>query len=152
MTKAIRSPERFCEDATIPCILIKASFDIDDKANRFVRMDFETPVREAYKHLPEGMQQVYDTMGNAGAINTKFAVEFPNRLVELSFDPKKNPAKTIDSTIINRVEFRRQDTEHEMKLRFSITESAVLIGHWVVDHFGDPMFFHAIHAQMSIGE
>lgn len=150
--KTTKSPERFLEEAVIPCLLVKAKFDIDADGHRTVRMDFESPMREAYKFIPENMQQVYDSMGNSGAVKTDFGVEFDNRMIELFFDQKKKPTRTIDSTKITKVQFRRADTEHEMKLRFSVTESANGIGHWVVDHFGDPMFIKAIHAQLELGQ
>lgn len=148
--KSLRSAERFLEETCVPCILIRAKFDLDSEGHRVVRIDFETPVREAYKFIPENIQTVYDSMGNAGAVNTKFGIEFSNRMIELSFDPKKRPVRIIDATSITKIELRRKDTEHEMKLRFSVTEAANSIGHWVVDHFGDPMHVRAIHAQLSM--
>ena len=148
--KATKSPEKFLEDSVVPCILVKAKFDLDADGHRFVRMDFETPMREAYKFIPENMQQVYDSMGNAGAIKSDFGVEFNSRMVELFFDAKKAPTRVIDSTKVTKVQFRRKDTEHEMKLGFSVSESAVALGHWVVDHFGDPMHIQITHTQMEL--
>jgi hypothetical protein len=148
--KTTKSPEKFLEDSVVPCVLVKAKFDLDAEGHRFVRMDFETPMREAYKFIPENMQQVYDSMGNAGAIKSDFGVEFNNRMVELFFKVTKGAERVIDSTKITKVQFRRKDTESEMKLGFSVTESAANLGHWVVDHFGDPMFIKCIHAQLEL--
>lgn len=151
MTKAIRSAERFLEGPAAGCILVKAKFDLDANGERWVRIDFEAPVRDCYKELPESMQLAFDSISNAGAIKTEFEPVFEKRMIELYFEPKKKPSRVIDCATISKVQFRRKDTEHEMKLRFSVTESAPAIGHWVVDHFGDPMFVRTISTQLTLG-
>jgi hypothetical protein len=148
--KATRSPEKFLEEIAVGCVLIKAKFDLDVDGQRWVRLDFESPVRDCYKHLPENMQLAFDSISNAGAIKTEFEPVFEKRMIEIYFDAKKKPSRVIDCATISKVQFRRKDTEHEMKLRFSVTESASAIGHWVVDHFGDPMYFRAISTQMEL--
>jgi len=151
MSKATQSPERFLEEVAVQCILMKAKFDLDKDGQRWVRIDFESSVRDAYRYIPENMRLAFDSISNAGAVKTEFEPVFEKRMVELYFDPKKKPSCVIDCCTISKVQFRRKDTEHEMNLRFSVTESAPAIGHWVVDHFGDPMFFRSITTQYELG-
>lgn len=149
--KALRSSEKFLEEMAVGCVLIKAKFDIDGDGKRWVRLDFETPIRDCYKYIPENMRLAFDSISNAGAVKTEFEPIFEKRMIELYFDLKKSPSRVIDCSTIFKVQFRRRDTEHEMKLRFSITDAASDIGHWVVDHFGDAMYFRSIATQMELG-
>lgn len=151
MASNTKRPEEFFEENDpVPVLLHGAKFTVDKEGNRIVRIDFEAAAAEVEPYLPDDFKTILKDMMASSATKIDFGVEYASRMVEVFFNKKGKASLVIDCTSITRVGFRRPDAQHFPLLRFSVTENVREVGHWVVDHYGDPMYFHSFRTQMEL--
>jgi hypothetical protein len=116
---------------------------------RRVRLDFRLDVdTENCDALPVFMRREFENIGPHNIASMDFEAEFADRLVELYTGKSVHPATTCSGVTVTAV--RMEHLDGGVALRFSFTAPTDEIGHWAIDHTGDPLFIQMQRIQLDL--